>query len=321
MAELSYGQLKISRFGNVGIGSNAPSSKLEINLGTTEQVNFKTWTDAYIDNSGAYGSICFFPQEDYYLQLGKSGHRIGQIWACEIKGLWSIEYSDQRIKSNIRPIENPISRLRKVNGVQYCLSEDYLSTIPKNSDAVGMEYGFIAQELEQVFPELVMEDTVGGLKGVKYTRLIPILVEAVKAQQNMIDSLREQYQENLLILKNEILELKRSLEDSIPDNKCLGQKKSTGSTMTQSSKNTIYLSRIFPNPTKTSFVIQGYIPYEVKKVRLNVVSSMGSSYNVDVLERGNIEILIPVGSFEKGVYTCFLVGDEIMSEPQKVLIQ
>ena len=56
--------------------------------------------------------------------------------------------------------------------------------------------GFIAQELETVFPELVHYNEESGLKSVDYIGVIPVLVEAVKEQQAIIDSLKEKVKES-----------------------------------------------------------------------------------------------------------------------------
>jgi len=53
------------------------------------------------------------------------------------------------------------------------------------------QIGFIAQELEQVYPELVSSDQ-NGYKTVDYVKLIPVLVEAIKQQQLMMIDLQHQ---------------------------------------------------------------------------------------------------------------------------------
>lgn len=52
------------------------------------------------------------------------------------------------------------------------------------------EHGFIAQELLQVYPELVVQDQ-NGYYGVKYEEMIAILVKAMQEQQAQIDSLKQ----------------------------------------------------------------------------------------------------------------------------------
>ena len=92
-----------------------------------------------------------------------------------------IAYSDISVKNNIRPIENVIERINNSRGVLF----DRIDTGTKNN------IGFIAQELEHQFPELVKTNT-NGTKSVAYQNAVAILFEAVKEQQKQIDDLKKQ---------------------------------------------------------------------------------------------------------------------------------
>lgn len=88
--------------------------------------------------------------------------------------------SDISLKTDIKLIDNPLEIITSLRGVSYSLKE-----------GSGTEYGFIAQEVEKVLPEAVAM-TKDDLKAVDYTDVIPILVEAVKAQQKEIISLQRE---------------------------------------------------------------------------------------------------------------------------------
>jgi len=92
-----------------------------------------------------------------------------------------VAYSDMRVKTNIRPIENSLERITNSRGVMYDRTD--------NDDKDNI--GFIAQELEKQFPELVSTDNQGK-KGVKYQNAVAILFEAIKEQQKQIDVLKKQ---------------------------------------------------------------------------------------------------------------------------------
>lgn len=62
------------------------------------------------------------------------------------------------------------------------------------------QLGFSAQEVEKFFPEVVMTDE-NGYKSVDYGRLTPVLVEAMKEQQQQINALQEQIDELKKIVK------------------------------------------------------------------------------------------------------------------------
>jgi len=61
--------------------------------------------------------------------------------------------------------------------------------IPRPQFPEGQHYGFIAQEVETILPCLVISNEKGE-KSLNYQEVIPILVEAIKAQQHEIEELR-----------------------------------------------------------------------------------------------------------------------------------
>lgn len=98
--------------------------------------------------------------------------------------------SDMRLKQNIAPLDNPIEKIMAMQGVSYEFKE--------NPDQKRM--GFIAQEVEKVFPEAVLE-LDSGMKGVRYDDLIPVLLEAIKSQQKQIEALEQKLTEINRLLK------------------------------------------------------------------------------------------------------------------------
>jgi hypothetical protein len=93
--------------------------------------------------------------------------------------------SDVRYKKDFTPIDESLSIVNSLNGYyHYWKDEDF----PEWEFGTEREIGFKAQEVQEVLPELVaeMED---GMLGVDYSKLVPVLVEAIKAQQVLIDDL------------------------------------------------------------------------------------------------------------------------------------
>jgi hypothetical protein len=89
-----------------------------------------------------------------------------------------VAFSDQSVKENIRPIENVLERIGNSRGVLY----DRVDSGDKNN------IGFIAQELEIAFPELVVTNS-DGTKAVKYQNTVAVLFEAIKEQQKQINDI------------------------------------------------------------------------------------------------------------------------------------
>ncbi|MBW1298307.1 tail fiber domain-containing protein [Aquimarina litoralis] len=106
--------------------------------------------------------------------------------------------SDRRYKKNIEALPNSLDKILKTEGVQYEMrKEDF----PNMKFAEGTQYGVIAQDIEKIFPNLVSTNDQ-GYKSVNYTGLIPVLVEALKEQQQQI----EQQQAEITALKADAAE-------------------------------------------------------------------------------------------------------------------
>ena len=98
-------------------------------------------------------------------------------------------WSDYRLKKEIVPINNALKDVLKLQGVRFSWKPDEANIIQDLPS--GSQIGFIAQDIEKVFPELETTDT-NGYKLLDYAKLTPILVEAIKEQQVQIDFLKQQ---------------------------------------------------------------------------------------------------------------------------------
>jgi hypothetical protein len=101
-------------------------------------------------------------------------------------------YSDIRLKTNIKTIQNALSIVSKMRGV-------YFDWIENGNQSIGL----IAQEVQEVIPELVLESVVKNppsfpgeetpektILSVDYGKITSILIEAIKEQQIQIEELK-----------------------------------------------------------------------------------------------------------------------------------
>ena len=94
--------------------------------------------------------------------------------------------SDLRWKKNIVPISNAMSLVEGLQGVAFEWRKDEFKD--KNFEE-GRQIGLIAQDVEQVIPEIVKTDE-DGYKAIAYEKLTAVLVEALKEQQQEIRDLK-----------------------------------------------------------------------------------------------------------------------------------
>lgn len=98
--------------------------------------------------------------------------------------------SDQRLKTNLRQIDNPISKLFHIAGYEYDWNQPLCDLVGFRPQA-SHEHGVIAQEVMRVVPDAVRPAPFNqDYLTVQYDRLIPLLIEAVKDQQRQIEDLK-----------------------------------------------------------------------------------------------------------------------------------
>lgn len=104
--------------------------------------------------------------------------------------------SDRRLKENIADLKNSLDIVKQLDPKEY----NFIDSGNKKS------YGFIAQEIEEILPELVADDA-NGVKSISYGEIIPILTNAIKELNTKIIQLEKNSKE-----KNTVEELRDKIE-------------------------------------------------------------------------------------------------------------
>ena len=197
------------RGGNVGIGTGSPRTRFDVPTKNSNIVGNGTSQDGPTNAIIEAGNS---PARYYDWPNGWGGG----LSTWDIAGSASylstrLTRSDRAYKTNISPIEadpNFVQKFMQLNPVTYNFNRE---TIPANEwDYQRLHYGFIANEVEKLFPDIVVN---AGLdpsikRGLEYDAFIPMLVKIVQNQQKTIENLQ---QENTS-LKSELQELKNELD-------------------------------------------------------------------------------------------------------------
>jgi hypothetical protein len=93
--------------------------------------------------------------------------------------------SDSRLKENITPIANALDKVKSLTGVEF----DWKEETKDVHGYEGHDVGVIAQEVQAVLPEAIRTNDTGYLS-VRYEKMIALLIEGMKEQQNQIDELK-----------------------------------------------------------------------------------------------------------------------------------
>jgi len=109
------------------------------------------------------------------------GHSVrrGASVLINSNGQLGVEESSERYKTDIEPVEVSSEKLQRLRPVTYRFKTD--STGDRH-------YGLIAEEVDKVYPDLVIRDDEGNIEGVRYDELAPILLGEMQRQNVLIDS-------------------------------------------------------------------------------------------------------------------------------------
>lgn len=214
--------------------------------------------------------------------------------------------SDYRLKRNIENISSKsVNNVLKLIPVHYNLNQVY---IEEQSDTVSSPYGFfseetdfeklhyglIAQDVQQVFPELVSEDGNGYLS-VNYIELIPILISAVQNLSEEVKMLKEEkeYDKSKKIIK---------------------------SGNTQKSANAV-LYQNTPNPFNQTTKISYELPVDTKEAALYIYNMQGLQIEeYPIFNFGSGDITISGGHLAAGMYLYSLIVDgQVVDTKQMIL--
>ncbi|SKC23892.1 tail fiber domain-containing protein [Alkalitalea saponilacus] len=204
-----------------------------------------------------------------------------------------VQSSDVKYKKNIETINSSLETIRQLRGTSF------LWTYQDELKSAGLgNYGFIAQEVEQVIPEIVSTDSL-GYKGVDYSAIIPIAVEAIKELSQMVEEQAKEI-EVLKAQNNGIATRVSSAE--IDDDKA------------------ILFSNI-PNPFGDKTEISCYLPNSSKSAFLIIYDLNGNQVNrMTVKGTGNVKVTVPASDLKSGMYLYSLIVDGKEIDTKRMIV-
>ena len=206
----SANHMSITGAGNVGIGTSAPLSGLHVDtpesgggstaVGVIASGGYSGNPSIELRGSGKTPYIDFVETYgvDFTTRLISSGGTLNVLGLTSpsillnvqggLQCIGNVNTSDQRLKEAIRPLSGALAGVLALRGVRYQWNAQGQQ---RGGTAHAEQVGVLAQEVEKVYPELV---TTGadGYKAVNYAQLTPVLIEAMKEQQQQIETLKAQ---------------------------------------------------------------------------------------------------------------------------------
>lgn len=204
-----------ANFIDMGINSNGYSSSVGILGGPNNAYMYSTGADLVIGNASANEDVIFFsggsattnermrilsggnvgigvtnpadklsvagiisPSADNTYTLGKNGARWSAVWSAN----GTIQTSDARLKTDIKPLKYGLAEVLKMQPVHY----------KWKSDASSSKVGLIAQDVKRLVPEIVTGDETRENLGMNYAELVPVLINAIKDLQQQVTDLKKE---------------------------------------------------------------------------------------------------------------------------------
>ena len=216
-----------------------------------------------------------------------------------VRGLAYIATSDEKLKTNIRSIDNASALIQKMEGKKYAWNQDVIhSSLVDNAD----HYGFLAQELATVLPEAVIADEEGEF-GVNYDMIIPILVESQKEMIEKIEAQEKQIEQLMNMLQTVLDSQKNSMEINL------------------SNEANVILEQNVPNPFTNSTVIGYFLPTSVTKAEMVFTTLEGKVIKTVVItESGKGEVRVNNHELTPGAYVYSMIVNGKVIDSKKMSV-
>jgi hypothetical protein len=287
-------------------------------------------------------------------------HVTGNIKSLSMQPLIGVQIASSTLfRENVVKIDNPLEKIKRISAYKYNLSDDAFKgdstsgSIPPYTQPL---IGFLGQEVERAFPELVSRpDSIDNYYKVNYTGMIPVLVEAIKEQQTQIEGLQTQITDLLKTVSEQstvittlqetsakhesyFLELFTMLEECcranpeytppsyiLPDNGGNGNSTGLPTTSSQtantSSTSNAKLFQNIPNPFSVNTEICFEIPESANSAKLLIHDMQGAEIkSFPVTSKGAGNIIIQGSELSAGMYMYTLLINNTIVDTKKMIL-
>ncbi len=306
--------------GNIGVGVTETSNKMSINSyrdDKTMELDFGTV------NAGMFSEVSGYYTDSKYAVVGiahnysaAEGSAVGvygsapdhggkRQWAGYFNGNAKVtgsfnHISDIRFKENIKAIDKSLEKILKIEPKEYFFKKVDGINLPS-----GKSFGLIAQELSEIFPELVsaspIPDPGNALDlsykdrdylSVDYIGLIPHLIKSIQEQQMMLDQVKNQ----LLLNDNNTATLAHDAIKTVP-----------------------YIINISPNPSNEETHISCYLPDDLNNAEIQIIDHFGSLVTSKTVHSDG-KVSIAIIGIKPGVHLVALVVNQVTYDIKRLII-
>ena len=235
--------------------------------------------------------------------------------------------SDERFKENIEPVSDVLSALENLEAVTYTLKNENatrchnaISDMPiltekdqrdktffdefyAKQEQGDERYGFLAQNVKDVFPQLVHTDNSGYMY-VDYIGLIPILVQSINELKAELAAVKAQNQEEEQANAPLLQAAQQTSQDEV-----------------QASLNAAKLYQNAPNPWSSETVIRYSLPGDVARAEIYIYDMQGAQLkSIPAQGRGESQVVLTAHDLKAGMYLYALVADGRLIDSKQMIL-
>ena len=306
-AKIAIGDASSRYAQNVSIG------EVKNGDGDTDQMWLQGKKGIYYTASHNSGDTIFY----YDTDRGNDFH-----FNCNVLASNIAVASDSRFKTDITPLESSLQNITSLSPVSYkllprfgenavggsgaseaipagALSEkelrdiEYFNKFHQSLENDGPHFGFLAQEVKEIYPELVHTDG-NGYMYIDYIGMIPLLVNAIGELNEQIAQLKADNDE----LNQSVMMAQQQRGVDYPSSQIADD----------FFRNALYQNN--PNPFSTSTTIKMSLRSDVEQAAIYIFDMQGSMLKtIPVTDRGNVSVTIEGGDLTPGMYIYSLIAD------------
>jgi hypothetical protein len=344
-------QVEVTSNGTVNIGNTAEPlfdiyTRFQINMDAQEKAIMKS---VGVDDQTGKQSVTgfqFFPEmfvitggpssytgkegimtltglDNKRANIGSFSNNIFRIYSHELYlngvNLGPIILSDVTFKTNIRELPSISERLQKLRPVVYDFAKDGSGDDVSKYSAYKNRVGFIAQEIKDIFPDLVTIDEK-GLHRLDYAGLIPYLTKTIQEQNETIQIQNDKIEN----LQQQINDIQNGVytADFVIDGEEMQPSKAPKTAQQNEIDNILYQNA--PNPFNISTTIKYQLSDNATNAKICIYNLTGKQlqcYNLQAT-KGENSIEVRASSLQSGMYLySLIVDDKLVSTKRMVLTE
>lgn len=304
----------------IAIGDNSSRYAQNVSIGEVKNGDGDTDQMWLQGKKGIYYTCAYWSQDTIFYYDTDKGNDFH--FNCNVLASNIALASDSRFKTDITPLESSLQTVTSLSPVSYkllprfgndadnvpasSLTEkelrdiEYFNKFHKSLENDGPHFGFIAQEVKEIYPELVHTDKDGYMY-IDYIGMIPLLVNAIGELNAQVEAQNEQIEE----LKVENSELSQAV--------IYAQSPAVGSNQSSQIADDFLRNALYqnaPNPFTTSTAIAMSLRSDVAQAVVYIFDMQGNMLrSIPVNDRGNVSVTIDGGELNAGMYIYSLIAD------------